>query len=152
MGATDIDRLLVCFQDCLHQFSSCLRTPIFGAVVHIWRRKCRQKMVFFLVSLDISARLSRILKLFGHAYMHYCSTVSASHFQVLIRSGWWDSTNLFPLLGWSSSEANFLPSVQVPDLEILKISLFSLFFPDFVFKIQENQGESFSIVTPLRAL
>ena len=102
-SATDIDRLLV---------YSGLSTPIFTLIGNddfsSCHTGCRPKMLpkndnFELSSISRRDRVgfSNCLNL----HMHYCATVSASNFQVLICSGRRDSTfkNLYPLFGSPSS-------------------------------------------------
>ena len=80
---------LMCLQDCLHQFSPWSGTLFFffGAVTQMCRPKMSPKMGKFRVLSDIWASLSRILRLFGPAILHYCATVMGSNFQVLTCSG-----------------------------------------------------------------
>ena len=91
-------------QDCLHQWSPWSGTTYFRSCHTAFRPKLPPKIGNFEFSW-ISRRdrigLSNCLDL----HMHYRATVSASNFQVLICSGWWDSTlwSFIRFFGWTSS-------------------------------------------------
>ena len=82
-SATDIARLFV-FQDCLRTPNlTLIKTPIIVAVTWTLALKCIAKKWKFLVCLDISARSSRILELFGPAYTLLSRQGQCSQFQAL---------------------------------------------------------------------
>ena len=95
----------LCLEDDLHKNSPWSGTRIFGALMRMWGENVIKKWIFWVL-LDVSTRSSRILKMFVDFRIHYdCARVSASKFQVLVRSGWRDTTfeNLYPLSSLSSS-------------------------------------------------
>ena len=65
---TGIDRLVVCFPDCVHRFSPWSGTTFFLAVIQICRPNMSPEKIYISVFLDISASASRVLKLFRPVY------------------------------------------------------------------------------------